>query len=447
MQVINKVEKYIQTHHLFTKQDKLLLAVSSGMDSILMLHILHQLKFEVAIAHCNFQLRGNEAEEDEKCVENLAQALQIPFHSIRFNTKEYAQQQHLSIQVAARNLRYDWFYKICKENNYTKICTAHHLNDQTETILLNLCKGTGLKGMTGIPNQNNKVVRPFLGISKAEIIEEVHRLKLNYREDASNAQSDYQRNFIRHQIIPKLISINPSIHHTFENNSFHFSEGWQLQQYAIASILKKLIVKRKNNIFISIPKLFSFPSPHTLLDALLTQFNFSHKQVVEALKILDAAESKQIINEKFKLLKSRNILIITPIDNVTGEGNDFILIKNESQQVNTAFFTLKLEKVKFKGIQNKSNAWFLQLDFEKIIFPLVLRKWKNGDYFYPLGLNKKKKISDFLTDKKLNVLEKENTYVLLSTHKIIAVLQHSIDHRYAISNPTKYSLELVLKMK
>jgi tRNA(Ile)-lysidine synthase len=348
--------------------------------------------------------------------------------------------------MAARALRYEWFEEIRKQYGYEEIATAHHLNDQIETILLNLTKGTGISGITGINAKNDKTIRPLLSLSKEAIIKYADKQKLKFRTDASNADNKYERNLIRNKIVPLLESLNPALLNTFQYNINHFNDAEHLVAYAKQQLKKKLIEYRKGNHFISILKLQNQPGWKTLLDDLLSDFGFSHKQTEEVTKMLGSQSGKQIENATYRLIKDRQFLIISEA-NTENNSEAIVLIENEKQKIKTPYFKLKFEVVKFKGIQHKSPTWFMQLDFNKITFPLTLRKWQRGDYFYPLGMNKKKKISNFLVDEKVSVLEKEQTYVLLSGEHIIAIVGKRIDDRFKVTDATKKSLEIVLKSK
>lgn len=441
---IQEVKLFIEQKTLLNTKAKVLCAVSGGADSIVMVDILKTLGYEIGIAHCNFKLRGKAADKDEQFVKAYAEVNNIPFYSTCFETEKYAKKHKLSIQMAARVLRYNWFEEIRKLYGYEKIATAHHLNDQIETVLLNLIKGTGISGITGIKVKNEKVVRPLLSLTKETILKYADKQNLKYRTDASNADNKYERNLIRNKIVPLFENINPALLHTFQNNLNHFNEAEQLANYAIQHLKKKLIENRKGNYFISILKLQSQPGWKTLLDDLLVDFDFSHKQTEEVIKMLNSQSGKQIDNANYRLIKDREFLIISEA-NSENNNEAIVLIENEKQKVKTPFFKLKFEVVKFKGVQHKSPEWFMQLDYHKISFPLTLRKWQQGDYFYPLGMNKKKKISNFLIDEKVSVLDKEQTYVLLSGEHIIAIIGKRIDDRFKVTDTTKKALEIVLK--
>jgi len=439
-----KVNNYIKEHQLFIKGEKILCAVSGGPDSMVMLHILTSLGYEVGIAHCNFKLRGKDADKDEAFVKLFAEQHRLPFFNTSFETETYSKKNKISIQMAARTLRYEWLEKTRKENGYNLIAAAHHADDNMETVLLNITKGTGLAGLKGIQAKKEKIVRPLLCLTKTEILKYAEKASLEYRTDKSNSENKYERNRIRNKVIPELLSINPSLPETFQKNAEHLSDSFEIFQYGLQLLKKKIIESRKGNLFISIKKLQSLPGWKTLLDSLLSEYHFTHAQTEEAIKIADTASGKQIQNEKFRLIKDRSFFIITPRNDEANE-NPIILIESPKKKVKTKDFLLKLEVKKFKGIQNKSAEWFMQLDAAKIQFPLTLRKWKAGDYFYPLGMNKKKKISDLLVDEKVSLLDKEKTYVLISEERIICIVGRRIDDRFKVTEQTQKSLEIKLK--
>jgi tRNA(Ile)-lysidine synthase len=442
--VIQTVKNFIKHNNLIAENDTVLCAVSGGADSIVMASVLIELNYKIAIAHCNFKLRGKQADKDEQLVKKFAENYELPFHSTLFETEAYAQKHKISIQMAARELRYDWFEQLRKEFNYSVIATAHHLNDQIETVLLNLTKGTGLNGIKGIQHKKGNIIRPILQLKKEEVFKYAEKEKLKFRTDASNNDNKYERNLIRNKVVPILETINPSLLNTFEANINHIADANELAVYATKSLKKKLIENRKGNYFISISKLQFQPGWKTLLDSLLKDFSFSHKQVEEVFKIIEAQSGKQVEGDTYTVIKDRNFLIITQTI-ATENNNPIVLIENEKKKIKLPEFQLKLEVAKFKGIQHKSAEWFTQLDYDKIQFPLILRKWKRGDYFYPLGMNKKKKVSNYLVDEKVSLLEKEKICVLLSGEHIIAILGKRIDDRFKVTSNTKKSLELVIK--
>jgi tRNA(Ile)-lysidine synthase len=440
-----QVTRYIKEHALMDKSGAILCAVSGGADSMVMVHILKSIGYRIGIAHCNFKLREKDADKDEAFVMTYAETHQLPFFNTSFDTSDYAKKNKVSIQMAARNLRYEWLEKIRKENNFHAIATAHHVDDNMETVLLNFTKGTGLNGLKGIQPKNEKIVRPLLCLTKGEILKYAEKSSVNYRTDKSNAESKYERNKIRNKVIPLLQTINPSLPETFQKNTEHLNDSYEIFQYGLNFLRKKLIETRNGNIYISINKLRILPGWKTILDSILSQYNFSHGQVTEAIKISDTASGKQIINADYRLIKDRNFFIIV-INNDKENGNPVLLIESPKHKIRTKDFSLKFEVKNFKGVQNKSAEWFMQFDASKIAFPLMVRKWKAGDYFYPLGMNKKKKVSDFLVNEKVSILEKEKIFVLISDEKIICVLGRRIDERFKVTEKTTKALGLKLKV-
>lgn len=442
-----KVSSYIVREKLFDYHTPILCAVSGGIDSVVMTRILNKLGYRLAIAHCNFQLRGKAAVKDEEFVMKIAEEMNIPFHSTRFDTASHAHEKKISIQMAARELRYEWLEQIRKENGYHFIATAHHLNDSIETVLLNILKGTGTAGLTGIAAHQGTIRRPMLCLTKKEIEQYAEYENIPFRIDASNQKNLYERNQIRNKIIPLLREINPSLEETFQRNLQHWQDAHQIVQIGVIWLKKKLIHQKKGNYYIPIKKLLLLPGWQTVFDNLLSDFGFTHAQSKEALKLIDTPSGKYIENKNYRLIKDREMLIISPRTSVE-TAHPIYVIDEVGKKIKTPWFTLKTEIKKFKGIQNKSPEWFMQLDADKIKFPLILRPWKPGDYFYPLGMNKKKKISDFLIDEKIPIPEKENTYVLVSDEKqIIAVLGKRIDDRFKTTNNTNKTLIIKLKQK
>jgi tRNA(Ile)-lysidine synthase len=440
-----KVSEYIISKKLTDNHTTpVLCAVSGGIDSVVMTHVLHTMGFKIAIAHCNFKLRGKDADKDEMFVKKLAEKINVPFYTTSFETKAFAENNKISVQMAARQLRYEWLENIRKKHGFHRIATAHHLNDSIETILLNLIKGTGISGIKGIAPQQGYVIRPLLCLTKNEIEHYAKKESIKYRKDISNKENKYERNKIRNKIYPLLKELNPSLENTFLNNINHLNDAYELMQHAIRILHKKMIENRKGNYFIAIKKLQQLPGWKTLLHDALIQFHFTHAQINEAQKLIQAPPGKHISNESYRLIKDREFLIITP-QQVTPDISPIYVIPHAGKKTVTPHFTLKTEIKKFKGIQHKSARCLMQFDAEKVAFPLVLRQWKAGDYFFPLGMNKKKKISDFLIDEKVSVLEKEKTYVLISDERIICVLGRRIDHRFKTDAHTKKVLLVKIK--
>jgi len=432
--VLNKLQKYISDYQLLEKDDKILLTISGGADSVVLFQLFIELKINFAMAHCNFKLRKNDSDEDEKFVKKLAEFYKIELFTKSFDTKNYATQNKLSIEMAARELRYSWFYELAENYKFTKIATAHHKDDNVETILLNLCRKTGLKGLTGIQNKNEKLIRPLLFATKKDIIDYCEKNKIEFRTDKSNFETDYQRNKIRHKIIPEFEKINPA----FVNNVIETAENLKQIQiffnYKLLEFEKECITKNDKFITINIEKIKHFEPIELFLHEYLKNFGFNSATITNIIESFDKQTGKIFLSNEYKITKERKDLIITKLEkneiqNFTITQIDKKLLLNENEFLN---FSIKNNSEK---ISTETNFAFL--DFDKLVFPLTVRHWKTGDYFYPIGMKNKKKLSDFLKDQKLSNYEKTNIWILESDNKIVWIINYRIDNRFKITDKTK----------
>ncbi|MDG1433804.1 MAG: tRNA lysidine(34) synthetase TilS [Saprospiraceae bacterium] len=441
--MLKKIQNFIFDNQLIQNDEKVLLAVSGGVDSMVLCHLFHQAKFEFGIAHCNFKLRESESDEDAIFVKKIAQTYQVPFFDIEFETNKYVKENKISVQVAARDLRYDWLEKIRSKNDFRYIATAHHLDDSLETILYNFTKGCGIRGLHGILPKKNKVIRPLLFSHKKEISHFAKKQKIAFREDASNATDKYARNNIRHHVIPVLESINPSLPKTITENIKRINETEQLFHYAISLLQKEITEQRKGHFYIHLGKLQASPAPSTLLFEILRPFNFNNNQIAQMIDSIEHQAGPIFFSSSHQVLLDRDFFIIkknTPIFD-----QRFIINKNDTQITfpkGQLSLKIKSEKPNF-SIKEKQIAYF---DMEKIQFPLTLRKWKAGDYFHPIGMNgQRKKVKKFLTDLKLNRFEKEVIWVLESDGEICWVISNRMDERFKINEEVNSILEVRLK--
>lgn len=438
--MLQKIENYITEFNLANKGTPILVACSGGIDSMALVHILKKLNYKIGIAHCNFQLRDAESDADELFVEQYAQTHQIPFFSIKFDTTAYKKNNKQSTQMAARELRYEWFETIRKNNNYHSIATAHHLDDQIETILLNIAKGTGIKGLNGIKNKSNFIIRPLLGVSKKEILEYVTAENILYREDSSNASDYYQRNKIRHHITPKLLEINTNLYETISDFASNMQDYQILVDEQLNQLKKKYLSYKNEIISIKINGIRNHKAGKTILFLLLNNYGFNKDQIHQIFETKNI--SKQFLSESHRIITDRTELILTPI---------------ESQQVNHLLFEklpptiiynsykIQCSIVPIKELHIKNSQNYAYIDYDKLEFPLTLRQLKDGDYFYPFGIGKpknpnkvgKKKIGKYFRDEKLNLLEKETTPILFSDDKAVWLLGHRIDDRFKITEQTQ----------
>lgn len=439
---------YIKAGNLFQQKDKLFIAVSGGVDSVVLCELCKEAGYDFAVAHCNFQLRGAESDGDEEFVKGLAAKYAVELFVKKFETEKYASENKLSIQVAARELRYAWFYQLIKQEtnepiNY--ILTAHHANDNIETLLMNFFKGTGIAGLQGIHSKsgkNNRLVRPLLFAKKEQLLQYAKENQLPYREDSSNLSDKYTRNYFRNQLIPSLQEFYPQAEDNLLDNIRRFKDIHVLYGRSVDTLKKKLVFKKGNEFHIPVLKLLKTPALHTVVYEIIKDFDFTAAQAEDVIKLLGSDSGKYITSQTHRILHNRNWLIISTLQ--TKEAAHFIIEEKDAQII---FFDHKLtiEKNDKPGKIDPAPA-IAQLDVQDIKFPLLLRRWKQGDYFYPLGMKKKKKLSRFFIDHKLSLLQKEDTWVIEMNKKIVWVVGHRIDDRFKVTAQTKEVLKLTLSM-
>ncbi|MDQ3192049.1 MAG: tRNA lysidine(34) synthetase TilS [Bacteroidota bacterium] len=428
---------FIQQHKLFFKGERILLAVSGGMDSVAMCKLFAISGFEFAIAHCNFQLREEESNQDEAFVKQLAQQYNVPFFVKRFATKAEAESLKVSTQMAARKLRYDWFETIRKEHKYAALAIAHHSDDDVETFFINLLRGTGIAGLGGINPKRGYLVRPLLFASRSEIQQFVQSENLIFREDSSNSSTKYIRNKVRHTLLPIMKEINPSIANTVKVEIQRFKQANQIYIQAIEEKRKKMLFRSANDgsYSLSIDELKKLTPLQTWLYEFLLPFNYNIETVDEIIASFSSISGKQFFSSTHSVLKDREFLIISP--HKVSELAFTIRIDKDTKKTELPFPIefLKIKKDSDFKISEKQEIAFL--DMEKIKFPLQIRKWKQGDKFVPLGMSGLKKISDFLIDLKIPIVDKEQVYVMQSGEDIIWVIGYRLDNRFKISTKTQ----------
>ena len=435
--LLQKFTEFNRLKHLASRKKQCLLTVSGGMDSMVMCHLFHQAGYPFAIAHCNFNLRGAESDGDEDLVRAIAAKYKVEIFVKSFATKEYATQKNISIQLAARELRYAWFEELRRDWKLDLIATAHHLNDNIETIIYNLIKGTGIRGLRGIPIRQEHIIRPILFASREEIEAYQKQHQLAFREDSSNADDKYTRNNIRHNLIPLMKEINPSLEKTLGDKIELFTELEAMYDKQVDKPVKGLFLQRKDDIYIPILKLKKTKNAATILFEYLKDFGFNAEQVEDILANLDNISGKQFI------IKDRRFFILTQLAQ-----KDFTaqLIRKEDAEVKLPNATLKLttiNKEQLKITADKNTAF---IDVSKLEFPLIVRHWKQGDYFYPFGMKmKKKKLKKFFIDQKIALNEKETIWVIESNQKIVWVAGHRMDERFKVLPGTEEILRVQLK--
>jgi len=405
---------------------KILLAVSGGLDSMALLHLFLKSGISVQAAHCNFNLRGEESDGDEQFVKDTCDSLEIPIHIKHFDTEKYAQSRGISIQMAARDLRYAWFEEVRAANNLDHIATAHHQDDQIETILLNLSRGTGLKGLHGILAMQNKLIRPLLFTDRSALETWMSGNNFAYREDSSNASLKYSRNKLRHQVIPILKEINPSLSNTFQENAERFGDGEQNLSFLYEKQRQSIVLQKGAEQHIVLSELLKYPSPIDVLFYFINAFGFNDWKAIE--NLMSSESGKMISGETHELLKDRSAFILREKQK---EFNHSFDIAKDQESISDPI-SLSFQTVDGKEFDLNASKHIAALDFDKLQFPLELRTWQKGDIFQPLGMRGKKKLSDFFIDQKMSLFEKENTWLLCSAGQIVWIVGHRIDGRFKL---------------
>jgi len=445
-----KVEQYLKNECRANVNDKLLVGLSGGVDSVVMAHILAQIKQPFAIAHCNFKLRGKASDGDADFVKSLASKFKCQYFQKEFDTTTFAAQNKISVQMAARDLRYTWLEEVRKGNSFQFIVTAHHADDQLETILMNLVRGTGLKGLSGMKAKNSYVIRPMLALNKEEITAYAEQHNIAFREDASNKETKYKRNKLRHKVLPVLKELNPSLLENIKAFSQKMGDTQLIFQYGMEGIKKRVLKKCGSDFYLPIRLIEKYGATQTILFETLKDFDFNSELSQAVFEILNAESGRKVCSPTHRILKDRNHLIITPLSELSESA--FHLIEYDQTSIKIQEFKLKIEQEKFNAdavVKNEKHAFF---DADKIQFPLTLRRWKAGDYFYPFGMTKpksdkigKKKLKRFFSDLKLSIRDKEKVWVLEdASHKIIWVVGRRIDARVAADATTQNVVKMRL---
>ena len=431
--MLNKFQNHINANFSFLQDKKLIVATSGGMDSMVLVHLFQKFNLNFALAHCNFQLRGAESDGDENFVKDYAKHNNITFFVTKFDTKNYSEENKLSTQVAARNLRYNWFNELLVSEKFDFVATAHHLDDQVETFLINFSRGTGLDGLTGIPSQNGNIIRPMLPFSRKEIENYVSENKLQWREDSSNTSDKYLRNKIRHHVIPVFKEINESFLQSFQNTLDHLNQEQSLVNDAVQMVYDIVVSEDNEQLKINISALLQYENYRAYLYKWLNKYGFLAWN--DVYNLIEAQSGKQIFSEKYILLKDRDFLILSKKETTNFEE---IIIHSITEKPN---FPLKLTLCNQSDIFNQmKNVIFV--DENKIQFPLTIRKWKEGDYFYPSGMQGKKKVSKYFKDEKFTLFQKQDTWILESNNKIVWIIGHRADERFKVENTTQTIIQI-----
>ena len=426
-------QQHLTTRFPFIENKKVAVACSGGLDSVVLAFLLYSAGYKITLLHCNFTLRGDESDEDARFVSKLAKKWSMGMAVESFDTRQYATDHKLSVQMAARDLRYAWFHGLLRNHTFDYILTAHHADDALETFLINTARGTGLRGLSGIPEQNDQILRPLLPFSRADILQFAKEQVLYWREDSSNAETKYLRNALRHNVIPAWKDQRPQLLDTFSTTQQRLRDAEALIEDYMSLVYNLVITEIESGYALNIQKLQELPNTKVLLYELLHPFGFTAWDDIAGL--LEAQSGKQVFSATHRLLKDRTQLLLTEIPS---EANEEKLIPASVENITTPI-SLRFETVASFEV---TNAHTVFVDKTSLQFPLVLRKWKDGDVFYPFGMQGKKKLSKFFKDEKLSLAEKEKTWVLCSDEKIVWVVSQRLDERFKVTRETKEILKI-----
>lgn len=446
MELLQKFLAYIKKENLFTKNDHLLIAVSGGADSVVLCRLCAAAGLNFSLAHCNFKLRDAESDRDEQFVKKLSEQLGVKLFVKTFDTVSQAKLNKTSIEETARNLRYEWFKQLLLEsktadNPFSFLLTAHHADDNVETVIMNFFRGTGIKGLRGILPKQQQIVRPLLFAKRKDIEEYAFKNGVEFITDSSNASNDYTRNLFRNEILPSVEKIYPEALNNVLRNIERLTAVEYLYEESIEQIKQKLVEKKGDEMHIPVLKLLKVKPLQTVIYEIIKDVGFTAMQVNEVEKLLYSDSGKYIKSDSHIILRNRKWLIISPKTISTQIKN--IIIEENAGNILFDEGTLQIypsaKPEKFVG-----DASTVFIDAADLTYPLLLRKWKTGDYFYPLGMTKKKKLSRFLIDIKLSLLQKEKCWVLESNKKIVWVIGYRIDERFKIISSSKQIVKLSL---
>ncbi|MDA9343464.1 tRNA lysidine(34) synthetase TilS [Algibacter sp.] len=436
--MLNHLKTHIENRLGFLNQSKLLIAISGGLDSVVLTHLCHKLGFHIALAHCNFNLRGNESDADEDFVLQLAENLELEVFVERFDTELYAKENKCSIQMAARELRYTWFAELAEQLKFDYILTAHHADDNLETFIINFTRGTGLEGLKGIPEVNDKFVRPLLSFSSKDIETYAQVNNMKWRDDSSNKSVKYLRNKLRHEVIPILKEINPSLLQSFKSTLSNLNDTADIIEESTNAVLKRAIETiDENHVAFKILEFKNVNNPKAYLFEIFKDYGFTEWN--DVVNLLDAETGKQVFSNTHRLIKNRNQLLLSKIQL---NDNQEILITEDDDKKQTGLGILFFNETD-AVLEPSLNC--IYVDKALLKFPLTLRNIKEGDVFYPLGMSGKKKVGKYFKDERLSLLDKENTWLLCSGDHIIWVVNRRADNRFRVTENTKRILKIELK--
>ena len=430
--MLKDFQNHIENQLPFLANGKLIIAISGGVDSVVLAHLCKRLKFNYVLAHCNFNLRGEESDADEDFLLELADQLEVEVFIQSFDTKAYANANKRSIQMAARELRYDWFNELATQLQFDYILTAHHADDNLETFLINFTRGTGLNGLTGIPILNENIVRPLLPFSRETIEAYADTNTIIWREDSTNSSRKYLRNKLRHEVVPILKDINPQLLDSFRRTIENLNDTADIVEESLNAVAKRAIVDMGDSgITYKVSEFKKVNNPKAYLFEMFKDYGFT--QWNDIFDLLDAESGKQVLSHSYRLIKHREYLILTDLKAFTNVNLTLSEVDVNNGIIETPIGRLTFEIVESIASTSKNTIY---LDKEKLIIPLELKLWSEGDYFQPLGMTGKKKISKYLKDEKLSLVEKENTWLLTSNNNVVWVIGKRADDRFKVTEQT-----------
>lgn len=439
--MVEQFLKYIHEEKLFHSSQRILLAVSGGADSMLMLHLFNSAGFSVGVAHCNFGLRGAESDGDEQLVTDYCDQHNLAFYQKQFDTTEFAQQEGISIEMAARDLRYTWFNQLLGKHGFDLLATAHHQDDVIETFLINLSRGSGIKGLSGIQTISGRMIRPMLFTNREEILEYCIRMKIPFRNDSSNLDTIYKRNLIRQEILPLMEQINPAFRKNALKTIANLNETGQLFQQRMSEIRSVVYSEDDLGAMIHVEKLLNYRPLRTILFELIRGFGFQAEQIDDIVDSLTKESGRKFFSGEYRLIKDREYLLISPF--IPAPEKVFYLEEN-TEKINLPL-KLAIDRIeRTPDFRFSTNPNVVDLDLDQLIFPLIIRHWQEGEYFQPLGMTGLKKVSDYFIDEKYSIPEKENAWILASGNQLVWIIGKRLDDRYKITARTKRILRIRL---
>lgn len=429
-------ENYIDQNLPQIRSGTSIVAISGGVDSVVLAYLCKNAGLNIVFAHCNFQLRGEDSDADAQFVEALGLKLNVETFTQHFDTTSYAKAHKCSIQVAARELRYQWFQDLSQQLGFDYILTAHHADDHLETFFINLLRGTGLEGLTGIPEINGNIIRPLLEFSRDDILAYAKAEKIGWRDDVSNASVKYLRNKLRHEVIPILKGINPQLLQNMKKTRSYLKASQSIIDATIDTVARSVITEKEGDLYLDIKKIQALKQPRAYLYELLKDYGFTEWNDVA--NLLDTTSGKFVVSEHWRLIKDRTSLILTLKERPYFKA---VNIHRTDTSVVLPIGTLKMTSVNNIDAQDSKTIY---IDADRIQFPLLIREKQVGDIFYPLGMSGKKTLSKYFKDEKLSLVEKERTLLLCSSDAIVWIVGKRADDRFKVNSDTTNILKLQL---